>query len=80
MQFDLHAALCIYARTGRQGSIPNDVQTQTKGVKRSKRISGSIDETNFKIMAKKACGSEGKMEGFTVLTPEDVEKIYQMCL
>lgn len=39
-----------------------------------------IDETNFKIMAKKACGSEGKMEGFTVLTPEDVEIIYQMCL
>ena len=39
-----------------------------------------IDETNFKLMAKKACGPEGKMEGFTVLTPEDVETIYRMCL
>ena len=39
-----------------------------------------IDESNFKIMAKKVCGLEGKTEGFTVLTPEDVEKIDQMCL
>ena len=31
------------------------------------------------IMAKKACGGD-VLHGFTDLTPDDVEKIYRMCL
>lgn len=39
----------------------------------------SIDDTNFKGMAKKAC--EGNiLQGFKPLTPEDVENIFKMCL
>lgn len=39
-----------------------------------------IDDSKIPVMAKKACGYNGIMEGFTTLTPEDVEKILQMCL
>lgn len=38
-----------------------------------------IDETNFKAMAKNACGGE-VLHGFKSLTPEDVENIFRMCL
>ena len=30
--------------------------------------------------ARKACGAEGILHGFTGLTPADVEKIFRMCL
>lgn len=41
----------------------------------------NIDETHFKAMAKNACEAEGGViDGFIKLTPEDVEKIYKMCL
>ena len=39
-----------------------------------------IDDKNFAIMAKKACGQSGVLHGFTDLTPKDVEAIYRMCL
>ena len=39
-----------------------------------------IDEKNFAAMARKACGAEGILHGFTDLTPADVEKIFRMCL
>lgn len=39
-----------------------------------------IDDKNFSLMAKKTCGASGKAEGFTTLTPEDVEKIFRICL
>lgn len=39
----------------------------------------SIDTTNFKVMANKACRG-GVLQGFKPLTPEDVEKIFVMCL
>lgn len=39
-----------------------------------------IDEEYFDQMSKKACGKNGKINGFVELTPEDVKKIYQMCL
>jgi alcohol dehydrogenase YqhD (iron-dependent ADH family) len=39
-----------------------------------------IDDKNFVLMAKKACGPNGVLHGFTDLTPADVEKIYRMCL
>ena len=39
-----------------------------------------IDDKNFSAMSRKACGSAGKMDGFTVLKPEDVENIFRMCL
>lgn len=38
-----------------------------------------IDDANFKIMAKKACGGD-VLRGFKPLTPEDVENIFRMCL
>ena len=39
-----------------------------------------IDDKNFAAMAGKACGAEGILHGFTDLTPDDVEKIFRMCL
>lgn len=39
-----------------------------------------IDDKHFSQMAANACGRLGKMSGFTVLNPEDTEKIYRMCL
>lgn len=39
-----------------------------------------IDEKYFDQMSKKACGKNGKINGFVELYPEDVKKIYQMCL
>ena len=39
-----------------------------------------IDDKNFAAMARKACGAEGILHGFTNLTPADVEKIFRMCL
>jgi alcohol dehydrogenase YqhD (iron-dependent ADH family) len=38
-----------------------------------------IDDRNFAAMAKKACRND-VLHGFTDLTPEDVEKIFRMCL
>lgn len=38
-----------------------------------------IDDANFKIMAKKACGGD-VLHGFKPLTQEDVENIFKMCL
>jgi len=38
-----------------------------------------IDDKHFKVMAKKACKGD-VLRGFKVLTPEDVEKIFRMCL
>jgi hypothetical protein len=31
-------------------------------------------------VARKACGAEGVLHGFTDLTPADVEKFFRMCL
>ncbi len=39
-----------------------------------------IDDSNFEIMAQKACGPNGQMTGFTTLKPEDVVNIFKMCL
>ena len=39
-----------------------------------------IDDKYFSAMARKACGAEGILHGFTDLTPADVEKIFRMCL
>jgi hypothetical protein len=38
-----------------------------------------IDDKNFAVMAKKACGG-GVIQSFKNLTPSDVEQIYKMCL
>lgn len=38
-----------------------------------------IGKENFAVMAKKACGAK-LLRGFKTLSPEDVEKIYEMCL
>ena len=39
----------------------------------------NIDKTHFKTMAKKACFGE-VLHGYRDLTPEDIEKIFEMCL
>ena len=39
-----------------------------------------IDDKNFAIMAKKACGPEGQLNGMTLLKPEDIVAIFKMCL
>ena len=39
-----------------------------------------IDDSKFAMMAKNACGKNGVIKGFVDLYPEDVEKIYRMCL
>ena len=50
----------------------------TMGLKSSFKELG-IDDSNFKLMAEKACGGEA-IHGFKTLTPEDVEAILKMCL
>lgn len=52
---------------------------ETLGLK-SRLSDLGIDDKNFAVMAKKACGASGKLAGFTTLTPEDVEQIFRMCL
>ena len=39
-----------------------------------------IDDINFALMAKKACGAKGKLEGITTLSPADVEEILKLSL
>jgi alcohol dehydrogenase YqhD (iron-dependent ADH family) len=38
-----------------------------------------IEEKNFPVMARKACGG-GILPGFKPLNQEDIEKIFAMCL
>ena len=52
---------------------------ETLGLK-SRLSELGINDEKFALMAKKACGKAGKLEAFTTLTPEDVEKIFRMCL
>ena len=51
---------------------------ETLGLK-SRLSDLGIDDSKFAIMAKKACAG-GTLHAFTDLTPDDVEKIYRMCL
>ena len=52
----------------------------TLGLKSTLKEVG-IDSSEFKLMAEKSCRrGNGKIEGFKILTPADVEKIYEMCL
>lgn len=46
----------------------------------SKLSALGITDEYFAQMAKNACGRIGTMTGFTVLDPNDVEKIYRMCM
>ena len=39
-----------------------------------------IDDRDFAVMAKRACGAKGRLDSFTTLTPADVEAIFRMCL
>jgi len=52
---------------------------ETLGLK-SRLSDLGIDDKNFEAMARKACGTEGVLHGFTDLTPADVENIFKMCL
>ena len=51
---------------------------ETMGLKSTLTDLG-IDDKNFAVMAKKACGGD-VLHGFTDLTPDDVENIFRMCL
>ncbi len=46
----------------------------------SKLSNMNIDDSRFEEMAKNACGKAGVIKGYVDLYPEDVVKIYQMCL
>jgi len=52
---------------------------ETLGLK-SRLSDLGIDDKNFAVMARKACGTEGILHGFTDLTPADVEQIFRKCL
>lgn len=39
-----------------------------------------IDSMHFNAMAKAACGQDGKIDGFVPLVPNDIKRIYEMCL
>ena len=56
----------------------SDFFYSTLGLKRSFTELG-IDDSNFAVMAKKA-SSGGTQYAFKPLGPEDIEKIYRMCL
>lgn len=56
----------------------SDFLFKTLGLQRTLTEIG-IDDTNFKAMAKKACGGD-LLQGFKPLTPGDVENIFKMCL
>lgn len=47
---------------------------------KSKLSDINIDSQNFDLMAKKACGANGFINGWKKLYPEDVKKIYQASL
>ena len=52
---------------------------ETLGLK-SRLSEVGIDSSRFEEMAKNACGEKGVIYGFVPLKPEDVKKIYEMCL
>jgi len=56
----------------------SDFLFDTLGLQRTLSEIG-IDDTNFKVMAQKACRGD-VLHGFRSLTPEDVENIYKMCM
>lgn len=51
---------------------------KTLGLKSSFREIG-IDDKNFAVMAKKACGGS-TLPGFKPLNQQDIEQIFKMCL
>ena len=63
---------------GRVTIESSDFLFKTLGLKSTLTEIG-IDDTNFKVMAKKAYGGD-VLQGFKLLTAEDVENIYRMCL
>ncbi|MBQ9824965.1 MAG: iron-containing alcohol dehydrogenase [Solobacterium sp.] len=52
---------------------------ETLGLK-SRLSEMGIDDSRFEKMAKNACGKNGVIRGYVDLYPEDVVKIYRMCL
>ena len=52
---------------------------ETLGLK-SRLSEMGIDDSRFEEMAKNACGKNGVIRGYVDLYPEDVVKIYRMCL
>ena len=56
----------------------SDFLFETLGLQRTLTEIG-IDEKNLKAMAKNACSGD-VLQGFKLLTPEDVENIFRMCM
>jgi alcohol dehydrogenase YqhD (iron-dependent ADH family) len=59
-------------------ALLSDFFFKTLGLKSSFRAIG-IDDKNFAVMAKKACGGS-TLPGFKALNQQDIENIFKMCL
>lgn len=76
--FGIDASLPQMEAAKKSISMLSDFFFKTLGLKSTLRELG-IDDSNFALMAKKACG-DGVLEGFKPLRQNDIEKIYRMCL
>lgn len=76
--FGVDASLSAMEGAKKAISSLSEFLFDTLGLQRTLTEIG-INETHFKAMAKNACGGDA-MHGYKTLTPEEVEKIYRMCL
>lgn len=76
--FGIDASLPAMEIAQKSIEMLKDFLFKTLGLKSSFKEVG-IDDSDFKIMAKKACG-DGILEGFKPLAQKDIEEIFKMCL
>lgn len=76
--FGIDASLPTMEIAQKSIEMLKDFLFKTLGLKSSFKEVG-INDSDFKIMAKKACG-DGILEGFKPLGQKDIEEIFKMCL
>lgn len=76
--FGIDASLLTMEIAQKSIEMLKDFLFKTLGLKSSFKEVG-INDSDFKIMAKKACG-DGILEGFKPLGQKDIEEIFKMCL
>lgn len=76
--FGIDASLPAMEIAQKSIEMLKDFLFKTLGLKSSFKEVG-INDSDFKIMAKKACG-DGILEGFKPLGQKDIEEIFKMCL
>ena len=76
--FGIDASLPTMEIAQKSIEMLKDFLFKTLGLKSSFTEVG-INDSDFKIMAKKACG-DGILEGFKPLGQKDIEEIFKMCL